>query len=258
MTGPARVSRSPWRDALGLVLITLCTATPYVPDLGFYSDDWHKLAVFHSDALQHRFGLSSALRGHEDRPLQGLYLAALYKLFGFHALGYHLVNTAVIAAAVASFHWLLVRMGVDRARALAAAIILIILPQLSTVRVCYSTFQIPLSMLAALGSLHWQLSFARSGSVVWAVAAAVAALASAALYEIFAPAIAGFALGLVVVYRTGGSDARWLSSRVAPLVAVVAVIGAAMLAKIAFSDRAADPDVERYVKGLNPAGPPRL
>src|SRR5205809_8081211 len=75
--------------ALCLVFITLLSAVPYVWRLGFYSDDWYVLYHFHSETLQHSFGIQSALRYDEARPVQGLYLALLYQLFGFHPLGYH-------------------------------------------------------------------------------------------------------------------------------------------------------------------------
>src|SRR5438046_212892 len=84
-------------------------------------------------------------------------------------------------------------------RAIRAAVVLVVLPQLSTVRVWYLTFQIPLSMLAAFVSLHCQLSFARTGKAAWAVAAGLAAIASIAAYEIFAPLIAAFPIGLLAV-----------------------------------------------------------
>src|SRR6266496_767551 len=73
-------------DALCLMLITLLTALPYVARLGFYSDDWYVLWTFHADSIQHHFGIPSALRDRYDRPLQGLYLALLYRLFGLHPL----------------------------------------------------------------------------------------------------------------------------------------------------------------------------
>ena len=113
-----------WTDALVLVLIALLTALPYVARLGFYSDDWYVLWTFHADTIQHNFGIHSALRARYDRPLQGFYLGLLYLLFGLHPLGYHLVNTAVIAAALAFFYWLLVRMKVPLLRTLFSLVVL--------------------------------------------------------------------------------------------------------------------------------------
>src|SRR5437867_8565697 len=243
-THPIRV------DAACLVLITLVTALPYVTKLGFYSDDWYVLWSFHSETLHHTFGIHSALRYDEARPVQGLYLALLFKLFGFHPFGYHLVNTAMIAAAMPLFYELLVRMNVDRASALAATIVLIILPQLSTVRVWFLTFQIPLSMLMMLVSLHCQLSFARTGRSGWAVAAAAAAVLSIGAYEIFAPFIAAFPLALVAVQWRGRFREPAFRRRAIALLAVVVLVGVLVLAKFAASDRAQSPQLGRYVKGL--------
>ena len=233
-----------WADAAVLVLITVLTALPYVGSLGFYSDDWYLLASFQADMVQHTFGIHSVLRDFAARPVQGFYLAGLYTLFGFHPLGYHVVNTAVIAASMPLFYWLLVRLKVDRGSAFAAAVIFIVLPQLSTIRVWYAAFQIPLSMLAAWVSLHCQLRFARTGKAAWAVAAAAAAIISVGAYEIFAPLIAAFPVGLVL--------ARWQSDRrrAVVLLTLAALVGALALAKFGLSDRPEAPELQRYVKGL--------
>jgi hypothetical protein len=230
-------------DSLCLALIAVATALPYVGRLGFYSDDWYILATFHAEALRHDFGVYAILRDFAARPVQGFYLALLYRLFGFHPLGYHLVNTAVIAAAMPLFYWLLVRLTVDRASAFAATVIFIVLPQLSTIRVWYAAFQIPLSMLAAWTSMHCLLSLARSGKPGWAAGAAVAALVSIGAYEIFAPLIGGFAIALLAM--------RWRSrGRGLALALVIIFIGLAVAAKFALSDRPQPPEFARYAKGL--------
>jgi hypothetical protein len=237
-------------DALCVVLITLVTVVPYVARLGFYSDDWYVLWTFHADTIQHNFGIHSALRDRYDRPLQGLYLALLYTLFGFHPFGYHLVNAAVIAAALGLFYWLLVRMKVDRPMAIGATIVLVTLPQLSTVRVWYLTFQIPLSMLAAWVSLHCQLSFARTGKISWAAAAGFAAIASIAAYEIFAPLIAVFPIALLAPVARERLRRPVLRQRAMALLSVVAVVALAAVAKFAVSERTQAPSLHRYFKGL--------
>lgn len=244
-------TRRIWIDALCLVLITTLTALPYVARLGFYSDDWSILASFHADTVRHNFGIHSVLRDFAARPVQGLYLALLYKLFGFHPLGYHLVNTAVIAASMPLFYCLLVRLKVDRASALGAAIVLVVLPQLSTIRVWYAAFQIPLSMLAAWVSMHCQLSFARTGKVAWVAAAAAAAVLSIAAYEIFAPLIAAFAVALLAMQWSWRHRESAFGRRAIALVVVVALIGLAVLAKFDVSDRPQAPELARYMKGLN-------
>jgi hypothetical protein len=237
-------------DVLCVILITAITALPYVARLGFYSDDWYVLWTFHADTIQHNFGIHSALRDRYDRPLQGLYLALLYALFGLHPFGYHVVNAAVIAAAIALFYWLLVRMKVDRSMAIGAAVVLVTLPQLSTVRVWYLTFQIPLSMLAAWVSLHCQLSFARTGKISWAAVAGFAAIASIAAYEIFAPLIAVFPIALLAPVARERFRRSVLRQRAIALFSVVALVALATLAKYAVSERTQAPSLHRYLKGL--------
>ena len=154
-------------DVLCLVLITALSAAPYITKITFYSDDWTILAAFREG----RTGLGPILADFPARPVQGAYLAFLFDLFGLAPLGYHLVNTAVIAASVVLFYILLIRLGLNRAEAFASSVILIVLPQLSTVRVWMAAAQVPLSMLAALCSMHAQISFMKSRHPVWAAAA---------------------------------------------------------------------------------------
>src|SRR5687768_6981437 len=207
-------------DALCLAAITVLSALPYLPHLGFYTDDWGLLADFSNNWG----GLSGAISDFPDRPVQGFYLAALFKLFGLQPLGYHVVNTAVLASCAALFFLLLVRLRFDRRQSLAAALLFVMLPQLSTVRVWYSAFQIPLSLMLMLLSMHCQLSFARRGGIAWLLAAILTALLSLGAYEIFAPLLAGFALGLGLgAWRSGTGTARHQA-----LVPALVVIGAVL------------------------------
>ena len=235
-------------DALCVAGITVLSALPYLAGLGFYGDDWSLLARFAGD----RSGwFEEATRDvFVARPVQGLYFAGLYELFGLRPLGHHIVNTLVLSVCAALFYLLLVRLRFGRALAFAAAILFIMLPQLSTVRVWFAAFQIPLSLALMLISIHCQLSFARRRSRAWLAGAIVAAVLSIAAYEIFAPILAGFAAGLL-----------FLSSRRAPraqrkrsLVSAAAVLGIVVLAaayKLMFSGRTGDVvDPHRYVAGL--------
>jgi hypothetical protein len=220
---------------------------PYVWNVGFYSDDWGILSDFHFAALESQ-SLQSRLDAFPARPVQALYAALLFKAFGLDPLGYHLINTTVIGAAIASLHLLLVRLRVGRAESFATALFLLVLPQLSTVRVWIAASQIPLSMLLALVSLHAQLSYDRTRRLSWLVTALVAALLSVSAYEIFAPVLAAFALGLVLMrFRTSGTTRfRTLIT----LMILVALLFAVALVKIAVSGRAGDvADPHRYLMG---------
>lgn len=239
-------------NAWTLLLITCLSAAPYVTRLGFYSDDWFEISSFHFDSLAGKFGIASVLPGFSARPLQGLYLALLFRIFGLEPLGYHLVNSAVIAACMPLLYWLLVRLDIDRRTAFAATVILIALPQLSTMRVWYVAFQIPLSLLLMLISMHCQLSFARFGRILWAVGGAIAALLSIAAYEIFGPLLVAFAIWLGAAHHlrakaTAGTGLR--RPALLGLLLLVLVAGLIFLKSVG-SERAPVPSVGMYAKGL--------
>ena len=95
-------------DALCLAAITIASALPYLTKIGFYSDDWALLADF---AAAGRTGdWSEMVALFTPRPVQGVYLALLFELFGFAPLGYHIVNTAVLAVSAALLYLLLLRL----------------------------------------------------------------------------------------------------------------------------------------------------
>lgn len=150
-------------DAACAALVTLVSALPYVSHLGFYSDDWGLLAGFSTPGPHSIEG-----DGFPGRPIQGIYLTLLFRAFGLDPLGYHLVNTAVLAVSAALLCSLLARLRVGRAQSFATTILFVMLPQLSTVRVWYAAFQVPLSMMLMLVCMHCQLSFSRSGKLAFA------------------------------------------------------------------------------------------
>jgi hypothetical protein len=235
-------------DAFCAAAITFISAVPYLSHLGFYSDDWGLLARFSVSGTQ-----SFAALVHDifpGRPIQGVYLTLLFRAFGLNPFGYHLVNTAVLAASAALLSSLLLRLGIGRAPSFATTIVFVLLPQLSTVRVWYAAFQVPLSLALMLISMHCQLSFCCSGKIRWAAGAILAAVLSVGAYEIFAPLIAGFALSLVFL--------RWRRSNrmdngpIAAAAVVLVLMILAFVYKVAFSGRAgpiADP--QRYLLGVH-------
>jgi len=213
-------------DAGVLVAVVALSALPYVTRLGFYSDDWNLLAGFESAARSGQSVIAATLPDYGVRPVQGIYLAALYESFGLHPLGYHVVNTAVIAASVALLYVLLLRLRFTRAEAFAAALVFALMPQLSTVRVWFAAFQIPLSMLLALIAMHALLLFERSERAHW-VSLGVAVFAtglSLAAYEIFAPLIAGFAAAVLFLQLRKQKGGRIFTGRVLASLAVLATV----------------------------------
>lgn len=229
-------------DSAFIALITLLSALPFVGRFGFYSDDWGILAAFALNPHQ------SLLEGFAGRPVQALYSALLFRSFGLDPLGYHLVDTAVLSGCAALLHLLLLRLRLGRAQSFAATFLFIMLPQLSTIRVWFASFQVPLSLAMMLASMHCQLSYARSRKAAWLAGAVVGGLLSIAAYEIFAPLLAGFAIALVL--------AAWRNSREWwPIVAGIAVVGLLALAalyKVVSSGRAGPVmDPQRYLLGIH-------
>lgn len=237
-------------DLLGVAAIALLSAAAYVARLGFYSDDWGLLAGFEA-AARSQSTIPVAL-SFDSRPVQGLYLALLFTLFGFDPLGYHLVNTAVLAAGLSLFYLLLIRLQIGRAYALSAALIFLMLPQLSTARAWYAAFQVPLSFALMLVSMHAQLSYARSKSAGWLVVALVAALLSIGAYEIFAPLLAAFTIALGYDAFRNLPDRAKSKLRIPIWPALIlAAMAAAVLFKLLSSGRTgALGDADRYLLGL--------
>jgi hypothetical protein len=238
-------------DLLCLAGITVASALPYLPRLGFYSDDWGYLASFNF-ALRHDSLFSSALSIFAGRPVQGLYLALLFQCFGLTPLGYHIVGTVVLAVSVCLFYFLLLRLRLGRPQSLAATLLFLMLPQLSTVRVWYSAYQITLSLALMLASMHAQLSFSRTGKAIWVALAIGTAILCVGAYEIFAPLLAGFAAVLVIFWwRSSPRDSRARWWAVLSCAAAATLILAAIAYKVLLSGRAgpvADPN--RYLAGL--------
>jgi hypothetical protein len=221
---------------------------PYLPRLGFYSDDWGLLAGFNAKQGQ---SLASLVGGFAGRPVQGVYLALLFKFFGLNSLGYHVVNAAVIAASACLLYLLLLRLRFGRVFSFATILLFLMLPQLSTVRVWYAAFQIPLSLALMLVSMHCQLSFARSGGRAWLIAAAVAAIFSIGAYEIFAPLLAGFAamLGFEALRNPADRQSAFRTASAALLILCVVLLG--VIYKLLFSGRVGALGAERYLQGLH-------
>ena len=241
--------RSIVTDVACLALVTILSAAPYITKLGFYSDDWALLETFASG----RTSLGEVVEDFAVRPLQGIYAATLFRLLGLEPLGYHLVNTAMIAVAVALLYVLLLRLRFSRSEALSASFLFLVLPQLSTIRVWFSTVQVALSMVLALASIHAQLSYVRGGRTAWAAVGVAAALLSLAAYEVFAPLVAGFSIMLFLarkqlLWGESGYESRRLK---AIIVVILAIAATAILLKMIASDRARSilyPEL--YLKGI--------
>ncbi len=191
-------------DCLFLGAVVAISVAPYVRGLGFYIDDFEVLGRMQRSPDQSLFGLYHAVRpGTAQRPLQAFLLAGLYRLFGWHPLGYHVVNIFLLAIVAALMYLVLRELRLPRLVCVAIPLVYSMLPNYATERFWPDTFQISLSTAFYLLSLYAGLRAVRSSS--WAVgvwvAVAVAGIAGSLLsYEIVFPL---FAINLVLVWWAG-------------------------------------------------------
>ena len=105
------IRRPAFQDCSLLALVTALSAAFYVSRLGFYSDDWNFLWIFWFSADQSLTGLMHAFFAADPntraRPLQALYDALLYKLFGLNPVGFHIVNAGVFILGLCAFYFVL-------------------------------------------------------------------------------------------------------------------------------------------------------
>jgi len=199
-------------DSTFLVLVAVGTAALWLGRVGFYSDDWAFLKTFRFAADQSLLGLSRA--GFDAwpharmRPVEVLYLAGLYKLWGLNPLGYQWSNVAVLAAIAVLFWFLLRELGQPRLIALAVPIVYLTLPNYTTARFWMSASENTLSIALYLLSFYADLRSLRAqGRRVWTwrVVGVASLLGCVLAYEVALPL---FALNAGVVLLIGRRGAR--------------------------------------------------
>jgi hypothetical protein len=229
-------------DAAFVVVAVLLAAVPYLNGLGFYSDDWAWLGNAAMAQDQSLMGVFDAILGDDVRmrPVQFLYFASLYKVFGLAPLGYHLVNTLVLAAGAILFYGVLKEVGEPRRLSLAVPIVYVLLPHFSTDRFWPSAYQAGLSMALYFLSTYADLRAWRSPRRygMWKVLAVASLVVCALAYEVFLPLF--LLLPLVVWY----ADRRRTPTVPSPISNVVAFavpnligLGVALLYKVATTTR---------------------
>ncbi|SEQ72744.1 hypothetical protein SAMN05216548_10774 [Faunimonas pinastri] len=191
----------------------------YIGSLGFTSDDYSFLSALAFAPDQSPLGMFRNFWGGivSIRPIQILNLVLLYRLFGFHAFGYHLVNLAVLCATACMLLVVLRQLRVPRLPAVAISLLFLLLPHASTDRFWIAAFQIPLSLLFLLVSMHLDLRSVQVGRDAgrlrfWTgeIASIGALLCSGLAYEIALPLfLAGPAAMLAFNLFSGPPHRPW-------------------------------------------------
>jgi hypothetical protein len=181
------------RDCLFLSLVALLSLILYIQKLGFSSDDWGYIGYYRTSEDQSLLGLFYVLSGSANfrsRPVQTLYQAVLYWLFGIHPLGYHLVNAGVLLSGIVLFYLVLRELKQGRVLTLVVPLVYGLLPHYSTDRFWFSGFMVSLSMPLYFLSLYADLRVLRSKGIPiwgWKLASIMSLVGSTLSYEVFLP-----------------------------------------------------------------------
>ncbi|MEK6321646.1 MAG: hypothetical protein AABN33_08180 [Acidobacteriota bacterium] len=189
--GPLINSRVALQDCLFLTLVVLLSLVLYIKDLGLYSDDWHFLGLLSNSSDQSLFGLiGSVFPDTRLRPIESLYVAGLYWLFGFHTFEYHIVNAVVFTVTIILFYLSLNELIHMRLFTVAIPLVYALLPHYSSNRFWFIAFVINLSIGLYFLSLYSDLRAVRARHAHiwrWKLAGFFALLCSALGYEVALP-----------------------------------------------------------------------
>lgn len=236
-----------WRTALPaaavdcafLGVVTVVSVLTYLPDLGFYYDDYSVVKRMWFSEDQSLLGLYDSVRpATGQRPLQALTFATLYWFFGTDALGYHIWNASVLVAIAALLYLVLREVRLPRLVCVAVPLLYTTLPHYATNRFWVDAFQINVSIACYLLSLYAALRAIRASLpalILWLFVAAIGVAASLFAYEVVFPL---FALNLGLLWWTvrrpdGDVHRRTASIVIATVAAAVLVAGFAKLALVA-------------------------
>lgn len=235
--------RAALADVLFLTAMVVLSCVPYVAGLGLYSDDWFIISVLHGAQGSYP-QLVAAIMPIEmaTRPVQALVLAALYAWFGLEPLGYHIVNSLVLAAAVVLFHLSLRTLGFSRVIALLVPLVFALLPHYSTDRVWIAAFQANVSVCLYFLSLYADLRFvqAHAWRWLWKAIGAVALVAGVLAYEVTA-ALLLFNVLVLAHHARLLRPREWTRAALPTLLGIagnVVLLGATVLYKLSTTVRA--------------------
>lgn len=205
---PLSISET-FQDCFFIGCVVALSCILYIGNLGFYSDDFGFLLRFSQISEQPLLEIfSSAYLNNPNfwmRPVEPIYKIGQYFLFGFHPVGYHLVNSTILIIGFIIFYLVLRELQQKRLLAFSTAIVYAALPHYSSNRLWYTASMISLSMTLYFLSFYALLKALKSKSSVsfwlWNLLGIMSMLISLLSYELFLPLFL-FNIGVI-----------WFSSR---------------------------------------------
>ena len=194
---PARVADCLFVGVAALLPVMLC-----VYRLGIYADDWGLFAFFRAQGgrtTSDYFRLFYSLPVTHSRPVMDLYEAVLFRLFGTHPLGYHVVNSLVFVTSACLFYLSLSLIMRERLLAVSIPLLFVVLPNYSSARFVPFAFMVGLSMAFFFLNLYALLKAAQGTKLwpVWTGITVAALVISGLAYEVALPV---FAFSMLVVW----------------------------------------------------------
>ncbi len=181
-------------DCVFLSAVMVISLAPYVGRLGFYADDYSlldRMAASHDQSIQ---GLYHAVRpALGQRPLAALLFAGLYRLFGAHALGYHVLTACLLVAVAVILYLVLRELRLPRLVAVALPLVYSMLPHYASERFWPDLVGVNLSNAVYLLSLYAGLRAVRASLPwlgAWLALAVLGIVVIMFTYELFAPMFA--------------------------------------------------------------------
>lgn len=227
-------------DSAVIAVITVISLVLYAGRLGFYLDDYKYLRMMATSDDRSLFGLYAAARPRTGpRQLQALTLAALYRVFGLHPLGYHIFNACALVLVAVLLYLVLRELRLPRLACVAVALVYSTLPHYATDRFWIAAFQANLSTAFYLLSFYAGLRAVRASRrvlPVWLAIMALGVVGSLLSYEIVFPL---FALNVGVIWwagrRLAGAEVsrRELRFTIGTLVAAIVAVSVAKSALVA-------------------------
>jgi hypothetical protein len=211
-------------DCAFVFLIVVISFLPFVSGLGFYSDDWSyeaKLAQKPNGSVAGAIiELVKSDSSMAVRPVQAVFLASEYKIFGQNALPYHVIDCVILGLTVVVLYLAIDAIVSERLFAVSIALVFGMLPHYSTDKLWISSQQATLCVgFACLGIYALQKLIGSKGkyAVQWTSVALVALTLCFLSYEV--------SMGIIAAALAYTAWRWWREARASPETRLSVMIG---------------------------------